>query len=305
MEINRSLRLPKDQIFPVQCEKTGIALHHTVGATARSTFEYWLSTREMVGTAYIVDRDGTIFEIFDPRHWAWQFGLGWPDDQKAAMEKRFIGIEIASEGGLREAEGQLYCYDRVSPRTLKNRQDAYDNRESYREYRYFDKYEPAQIASVIELVNGLCEEHRVDRAIPSDHLGFYGERLTGFRGVVGHANLRLDKSDPSPDPEFWDRLIVGCRLARVSVDNDLDALFNQNIAELRKMKPAAGSMVKGLMYELQRAGRGTYVRLYGAAPDGHTVSYSMVRGDPGLVKRLGSALGFKNVTDEGLEVFSE
>ena len=44
-----------------------IFIHHTVGGTAFSTFDYWLKdrtktgNRRMVGTAFIIDRDGTVY----------------------------------------------------------------------------------------------------------------------------------------------------------------------------------------------------------------------------------------------------
>ena len=74
--IDRSLRMPKGEFFPAIPDKSGIALHQTVGGSAFSTFEWWMEDqaengmRRMVGTAYIIDRDGTIHEVFDPAGWA-------------------------------------------------------------------------------------------------------------------------------------------------------------------------------------------------------------------------------------------
>ena len=82
--------------------------------------------RRMVGTAYIIDRGGTIHEVFDPAGWAFQFGLDWPPARQIKFEKRFVGIELASEGGLIEVDGRLYCFDRTSPKTRKAREDAFD-----------------------------------------------------------------------------------------------------------------------------------------------------------------------------------
>jgi hypothetical protein len=31
-----------------------------------------------VATAYVIDRDGTVFELFDPAAWAFHLGLPWP-----------------------------------------------------------------------------------------------------------------------------------------------------------------------------------------------------------------------------------
>ena len=88
--------------------KSGIALHHTVSDDARSAVRWWRAdktangTPRHVGTAYVIDTDGTVFELFDPAGWAFHLGLRWPGGQRVVFEQRFIGIELASAGGLTE-----------------------------------------------------------------------------------------------------------------------------------------------------------------------------------------------------------
>jgi hypothetical protein len=302
MNINQSWRLPEDQYFPQRTTKSGIALHHTVGGTARSTFEYWKSNREMVGTAYIIDRDGSVYEVFDPSCWAWQFGLRWPDDKKVAFEKRFIGIEIASEGGMKEVGQYCYCFDRVCESTKREKAHLFNYIGMYRGYQFFDSYDDRQTTSVITLVNELCQRFDIPRAAPTDTLAYYGDRLSDFRGVLGHANLRWDKSDPNPDRDFWNRVISRCSLSPVAIEDELSALSRLNGAELQKLAPPAGSMVKGLLFELQRGGRDTYIQLRDAAPGGQRVAYSLVHGDPNLVTQVSRALGFKEGLNSELMV---
>ena len=83
---------------------------------------------------------------------------------------------------------------------------------------------------------------------------------------------------------------------------DIDALFKHNVQEINKMNVSAGSMVKGLIMELERKNRNTYIKLRDAEEDGHKVYYDFVSGKPDLVARIARALGFKTVTDELLEV---
>ena len=83
---------------------------------------------------------------------------------------------------------------------------------------------------------------------------------------------------------------------------EIDALFEQNVQEINKMNVSAGSMIKGLIMELERKNRNTYIRLRDAKEDGHTVYYDFVSGKQDLVARIARALGFKTVTDELLEV---
>ena len=316
--IDRSLRLPEDQVFPPAMTKSGIAIHHTVGGSALSTFNHWLKDRtkagknRVVGTAYIIDRDGTVFEVFEPTAWAFQFGLEWSSRQQRRFEQRFIGIELASEGALLEHLGKLYCFDRISEKTLKPRDEVYDHGSAYRGYRYFDLYEPVQIDRLVHLINYLCESRSIKRRVPYPPLDYYGERLAHFKGVIGHAMVRRDKSDPAPMKALWDRLIAECGLQPMLISKDArfgrsqpseeqaEALFAANIAQIRKLATGAGSLVKGLIMELER--RNAFIRLADAEDGGHKLRYEFVSGSKSLMKRLASALGIERVTDSHIEV---
>jgi hypothetical protein len=43
-----------------------LVLHFTAEASAEGAFSSWVADTSRVATAYIVDRDGTIYETFDP-----------------------------------------------------------------------------------------------------------------------------------------------------------------------------------------------------------------------------------------------
>lgn len=85
-------------------------------------------------------------------------------------------------------------------------------------------------------------------------------------------------------------------------DQEIEQLFNQNVEQINQMNVAAGSMVKGLIMELERGARKTYIRLGKPTPGGHRVEYEFVQGDRTLVGRVARALGFKTVTESVLEV---
>lgn len=97
-EVDRTNRLDKKDYIPVETKKSLIVLHHTVGGSAKSTIDYWRSDPGRIATACVVERDGNIFEVFDPKFWAFHLGL---KGTNGAVDKRSIGIEIASEGGCR------------------------------------------------------------------------------------------------------------------------------------------------------------------------------------------------------------
>jgi hypothetical protein len=318
VHIDRSLRLPETEYFPSTERKSGIAIHHTVGGSAASTIRWWREdvTRagrpSLVGTAYVVDRDGTVFEAFAPEAWAYQFGVKWPAATRLAFERRFVGIEIASEGALIERDGSLYCFDRVSPKTKKPESQAFDFGRAYRGYRWFDRYEDAQLTALGMLVDELCDRFGIPRQFPDPPFDYYGDALLGFEGVIGHAMVRPDKTDPAPDPRLWDTLVSLASVKPVSVavttrtgtagltSHEVERLFRDNMTQLDVLAPAAGSLVKALLMELER--RDTYLRLFRPVPRGHRIQYVLVQGEKRQVRRIAKALGVTRAADGILEV---
>ena len=198
----KSMRLPEGQFIDQPCTKDLIVIHHTVGGTAASTFDYWKNSPERIGTAYIIERDGTIYETFPPDRWAFHLGLKGADAASGRHERRSIGIELASEGALKEYQGNLYCFDTISPRTLFQAKNAVDIGAPWRGRRWFDKYDDAQIASCYGLVKDLIARFNIPAQTVRDHKGgpqvMDGIDRLAFRGVLGHADLRADKTDPHP-----------------------------------------------------------------------------------------------------------
>ena len=311
VQVDRSLQLPETEYFPGAQKKSGIALHHTVSNDAETTVRLWRlvtttnGTPRRVATAYVIDRDGTIYEVFDPAAWAWQFGVRWPRADRIAFEKRFIGIEIISEGGLTEHDGKLYAYDLIDPVFSKQPDEAFECATPYRGYRWFDRYEPEQLQAVGRLVDDLCGRFAIPLVYPEKPFLYYGDALESFEGVIGHAMVRSDKSDPAPDPELWKTLETMADLRPTAIaapltNEDIETLFDRNVHRLNRMNTAAGSLVKHLLMELER--RRTYLRLEDPNTGEHTIGYDVVQGDRELVNRIGNALGFGRVTETELEV---
>ncbi len=209
MNIDKSIRLDRKDYIATETAKDLIVLHHTVGGTAQSTIDYWKSDPARVATAYVVERNGVVYEVFDPKCWAFHLGL---KESGGAVDKRSIGIEIAGEGGLTQRDGKLYCFDRVSDRTLF-KGDSYDNQTAWRGYRFFSAYTDAQVGAVTELVNQLATQFKIPRQTPANHLDT-DDAYRKFQGVIAHFHVRADKSDVHPGFP-WQKLVDGCSLTLV------------------------------------------------------------------------------------------
>jgi len=188
MEINRSVRLEGKDYIPSETTKDLLVLHHTVGGTALSTINFWKTDPNRIATAYVIERNGEIYEVFDPKYWAFHLGL---KGTGGAVDKRSIGIEIASEGGLTH----------------------YDHGMPWRGYRFFDAYSDAQISAVIELINQICDQFKIPRHTPANHFGA-DDSYRQFAGILGHHHLRPDKSDIHPG-FAWQGVIEGCSLGLI------------------------------------------------------------------------------------------
>lgn len=187
------LRLPDDQYYQEEHPKKQIYIHHTVGGSAASTFEWWKKDPLKVGTAYIVERDGNVIEVFDPKYWAHHLGLKHKENTR--LNKESIGIEICSEGGLTMKDGKLFCFDGKKEFT----QEFVKLDEPWRGFQYFDAYSGQQISSIFVLIKILCERFGIPkRVLLLPDRPYASEANFSFNGILGHCNVRADKSDPYP-----------------------------------------------------------------------------------------------------------
>lgn len=208
MKINRTLRLPNNQYYPIQQAKQAIFIHHTSGSSAKSAITWWAQTPEHIGVAYVIDRDGTVYEVFDPTCWSYHLGVKGIDPY---MEQHSIGIELVSYGGLREdSNGNLGYYPNWPIKTPfniipKNECISFDD---YRGYNYFQKYTTAQMGSLVELIKSLSTQFKIPLNNVKDDFWEYNPDVMVKRlpGVWSHTTVRKDKSDIFPQPELVNAL---------------------------------------------------------------------------------------------------
>ncbi len=192
----KNILFPNNEYFQEKCPKTQIVLHHTVSAKGEFVDDWWKSDKgaSKVATAFVLDKDGTIFQLFDENYWAYHIGQGASvhDNQKT------IGIEIVNEGALQidKSTNRMTWFNGKNPYTGEYITLA----KPWRGSQFFPTYTPEQYASLNELLPHLCGKFNIPKKIITTWQ--YSNNYRNFIGIVSHHNLRTDKSDVSKAFDF-------------------------------------------------------------------------------------------------------
>lgn len=237
-------RLPEAAFFQQRVPKDLIVLHNTASSTASSVFETWKSqAKPRVGTAYVVDRNGVVFELFPPECWAYHLGmkkrnLGHYND------RRSIGIEIVNPGPLRpdpDGGDTLNWWPRNfrQPWCLASETGKYVQTE-YRGHKYFATYTPEQEGAVRKLVQWLCKRFGIAFLLPppAKRLVCDPEYFCKFRGIAAHQNFRPDKFDVGP-AWSWESLVTGGAQWKAKTVSGNSARESGNVSSV-PARPGAG-----------------------------------------------------------------
>lgn len=183
---------PANQYFPKAHPKKQIVLHHTVSSTANSAIDWWKQTAVKEGTAFIVDKNGDVYQLYEPEHWAYHIGGNTPQKYNESS----IGIEIVNEGLLTQRvvgkDVRYFWFDGK----YKYNGVVIDNGVIWRGSRFFANYTDEQYKAVAELIDELAASFLIPKDILTDYS--YKRHYLDFNGIVSHHNLRADKSDVSP-----------------------------------------------------------------------------------------------------------
>lgn len=209
----KTLALPPGEYVDSIRHPEQVCLHFTAGSTAAGAVAGWRTDRRAdggplrVATPYVVERNGTIYETFDPRKWA--FHLGVAED----IERKCIGIEIVNFGPLvMSADGRdMLCW----PNNYRQRYCATTSRDLFvtapwRGYKHWCTFPPEQVYAVRRLTEWVCESFGIPFTCLEDTwpLPARGDasRAAAFRGVVYHHHYRSDKFDMGPAwPRGWSK----------------------------------------------------------------------------------------------------
>jgi N-acetyl-anhydromuramyl-L-alanine amidase AmpD len=181
-----------------ETEKTNICLHATAGGSAAGAIEH-LMKRDGVIVHFVVDKDGTIYQLYPLKYWGYHLGI---KGSGGALDKRTVGIEIVNFGPLVLRDNNLlcswpndfnnkYCY-------LEQTHLYYALKQPWRDYTYYATYTAAQYESVSKLVAYLCATLQIPAAVLPNVNEYQLNAVYNFNGIFTHTSVRQDKSDVGP-----------------------------------------------------------------------------------------------------------
>jgi hypothetical protein len=195
--------------------KKQVVLHHTVsGDGITGDLRHWENWRA-VSTPIIIDRDGTINQLFSTRYWSYHLKAG-----NTTLDKQSIAVELDSWGGLIKGDGSLKQFGKRrdgSPNMVRTKIGAfyatYGNEvhcsittypDEFRGYNYYESYTEQQLRSLGALL--LLWNDRYDIPLNYNYEMWQVSRRAkaGTPGVWSHVSYRNPKAkqDCHPDPNL-------------------------------------------------------------------------------------------------------
>lgn len=191
---------PANQYYQDIHDKSQVYLHHTAsGDGADGDINTWKGDKVRVATCVVIDRDGTIRQVFSSKYWAFHLGLKQDMFTKfnvpyRQIDKFSIGIEIDSWGFLTK-RGEAY-YSWAGTRVPEERVQKFNT--PFRGQQFFERYTDEQISAVKKLLLLWKDKYNIPLDYKSDMWDVSKDALSGKKGVYTHCSVRQDKIDCYP-----------------------------------------------------------------------------------------------------------
>lgn len=201
MKINQ-LPLPVSQYYRTAYTKKQIVLHGTNSdSSPKEIVSYWHSNPEKFGAAFLIDRDGTIYQTFESHYWIQHIGLR--GEYFLSLDQHSIAIDLCNLGPLKEKDGLFYSH----LNSLVDIDDVIDYGSNFRGSRYYQSYSTEQVQSLKELLLKLCARHEIPKHIATESWDISLAALDGKSGIFTGVNFRKDVTDCHPQKELIEMLI--------------------------------------------------------------------------------------------------
>jgi N-acetyl-anhydromuramyl-L-alanine amidase AmpD/uncharacterized caspase-like protein len=207
----------------VEHPKERIVLHFTAG-NLRSDMQSLTMQNRHVSVAFVVARDGTIYQLFPSACWSGHLGPGIGNQGTGnSQDKATVGIEISNYGYLVPRDGNLETiYSRIKDQQTGKvgPADLYCSLDEtaafrkidrpFRDQTHYASCTQEQIESTIILLRYLTAKYNIPRAfLPEDKRYTATNDVLSFKGIVSHINYRTSgKWDIGPAFD-WEHLIRG------------------------------------------------------------------------------------------------
>jgi N-acetyl-anhydromuramyl-L-alanine amidase AmpD len=194
-----------------------IVVHYTASGSGRGVLSWFKNPSARVSAHYVLDRDGTIYQVVKDEDTAWHAGLaarsGLSDEENAKRRerdaklqpnRRGIGIEVVNWGLLRQDGDKYFTWfnDWTTP---------YTGEVKVGRGYYWAAYAEQQYDKLISLASFLCKKYEIPAQFPVHGPGTYhaeASDLLDFRGLLGHEAIDNTKTDPGGAFD-WERLRQG------------------------------------------------------------------------------------------------
>lgn len=194
-----------DQAMP----KKKVVVHFTAGYLKSDIF-YLTKKNNKVSVAFVIGRDGVIYNLFHSGKWSYHLGRGSVGGN-GTNSKASIGIEMSNIGPLKRigdnlvtvySDSDVYC-------TIEDKDQYVEIEGDFRGYKYFAAHTDAQYKSLAILLRYLTAKYDIPRAFLDDSLRFEtNTEAAAFEGIVTHINFRTSgKWDLGPGFD-WERLVA-------------------------------------------------------------------------------------------------
>lgn len=230
--------------FPEEKSKKKIVLHSTVGFLTGDVSS--LAKQDIhMSVQYLIARDGTVYEFFDPKYWSYHLGKGAVGGN-SVCSKESIGIELSNIGPLTLKGATLYNVYGSPYCNLTDINQYKHLPNGFRGYEYFATFTDAQYISLNSLISFLCNEFNIPRNFLSEdkRVNVFSSTIESrnYSGICTHVNFRATgKYDLGPDFE-WERITSDS--SPIVVDPDKEFIYTDDVPVTNPLDPNFGKVPK-------------------------------------------------------------
>jgi len=246
--------------FNEKHDKKRIVLHFTAGGLP-GDMETLTKPNSFVSVPFVVSRDGTIYQLFPSKYWAYSLGMSTTDgdNKNHKLHKSCVAIELSNFGPL-ELKPNTNILRKAKMRASDPNIDycTLEQPEAYqlltnpfRNFEYYATYTNEQINSLIKLAKWLCVKYSIpSQILPLSSRYIWDQSVQPFNGITSHVNYRQSgKWDIGPEAFNWPSFETGIAInSQVGVDRSVRSGRTRSVeidkVEDKKMR----GKVRGVKY---------------------------------------------------------